>query len=99
MKGFLSFIYALIQSMYCSRADTTLVVEGESCCVCLSSLVKGVGSRQLRCGHSFHSTCIERWFSCRRTCPLCRFCCDEEIGFRREDKLMEEMMMWFMAGY
>ncbi|KAK1272497.1 E3 ubiquitin-protein ligase RHA2A [Acorus gramineus] len=76
-------------------------VAGDCCVVCLSSLLKnGEEIRRLRCRHSFHKACVDRWFSRRRTCPLCRFCCDEEeVCSRREEKLTQEMLLWFLAGF
>lgn len=43
------------------------------CSVCLAGITRGAGTT-LECGHTFHSTCIERWKATgHRTCPMCRF--------------------------
>ena len=51
---------------------------GGNCSLCLQSVSRGQVVRRLRCGHSFHLSCIDRWliFGQRnhavRCCPLCR---------------------------
>uniref|UniRef100_A0A0A0L4W7 RING-type E3 ubiquitin transferase n=1 Tax=Cucumis sativus TaxID=3659 RepID=A0A0A0L4W7_CUCSA len=82
-------------------------LEGETCCVCLSSMGntdrdgdKGVGTSVLPCLHEFHKVCVERWFEeCRRTCPICRY--SMEGGGSHEDEtnqiLTDEMVIWFSS--
>jgi hypothetical protein len=46
---------------------------GPTCSICFVPLLRG--TRQLPCGHTFHTRCIERWKrSCPAgfTCPMCR---------------------------
>jgi hypothetical protein len=45
--------------------------EVPDCSICLESL-SGDPSRRLRCGHTFHESCIARWYQSRPNCPLCR---------------------------
>lgn len=86
-------------------------LEGETCCVCLSSMGntdgdgdKGVGNGTsvLPCLHEFHKVCVERWFEeCRRTCPICRYSMEGGGGGSHEDEtnqiLTDEMVIWFSS--
>ncbi len=48
-----------------------------NCAICLNGMRKTRHSRELECGHCFHSTCFAKWEdSGGETCPLCR----EEIN-------------------
>ncbi|XP_016504789.1 RING-H2 finger protein ATL40 [Nicotiana tabacum] len=43
------------------------------CAVCLSILENGEIVRNLpNCKHIFHVECIDKWFNCHSTCPICR---------------------------
>ncbi|CAI0466895.1 unnamed protein product [Linum tenue] len=43
------------------------------CAVCLSEFEEKEAGRTLpKCGHSFHTECIDMWFHSHSTCPLCR---------------------------
>ena len=44
----------------------------EQCAICLENMNRGDMIIKIRCDHIFHSTCINRWFSRRNTCPICR---------------------------
>ena len=41
-----------------------------TCTICLLDLNKN--KQKLKCGHTFHKTCIRRWSSIKDTCPICR---------------------------
>ena len=48
----------------------------ETCAVCLSEFVAGEQLRVLRCGHAYHTACIDKWLHCKvaagaPSCPLC----------------------------
>jgi hypothetical protein len=45
-----------------------------SCSVCLDdfSRIKPNDCLKLRCGHIFHTACVERWVNEERSCPNCR---------------------------
>lgn len=59
--------FALSDSNLCS-IHTTL----GDCSICMDS-INGRGSRRLKCGHIFHTTCLEQWKSQgKNTCPTCR---------------------------
>ena len=44
------------------------------CNICLSNLNTSRGITKLKCGHSYHMECINRWFTTNRelSCPYCR---------------------------
>jgi hypothetical protein len=50
----------------------------DECAICLAHLRRTRSSRELSCGHVFHSKCIDKWkkasanASADSTCPLCR---------------------------
>ncbi len=41
-----------------------------TCAICMQSLITGICSTQ--CGHSFHTTCLDRWRAIKSTCLMCR---------------------------
>ena len=51
-------------------------VVDEECAVCLSELFKEDGTGEVsqikKCGHLFHTTCINQWFTIDKTCPTDR---------------------------
>ncbi|XVF18065.1 hypothetical protein REPUB_Repub10bG0179500 [Reevesia pubescens] len=72
--------------------------EGETCCVCLSSIKEGDDMRVLPCLHQFHRGCVDRWLSSfRKNCPICRFSMGEEDRFHRREAFTEEMLIWFSS--
>lgn len=66
-----------------SRVKTASVdfpAEGRevTCVVCLEAPAKGETLRRLRCLHTFHPWCIDRWCLSHETCPLCKMPIVEE---------------------
>lgn len=60
------------------RADDA---HDSKCAVCLDTVESGDLQRTLRCGHAFHSSCIDRWFmqmcdarygGAPPNCPVCK---------------------------
>ncbi|MCD7448287.1 hypothetical protein HAX54_040400 [Datura stramonium] len=50
--------------------DHDIIVE---CSICLSTIEDGEFVRILpNCKHNFHVECIDKWFNCHSTCPICR---------------------------
>ncbi|KAI4971480.1 hypothetical protein ZWY2020_002394 [Hordeum vulgare] len=46
---------------------------GVECAVCLTELEDGEEARFLpRCGHGFHTECVDMWLASHSSCPLCR---------------------------
>jgi hypothetical protein len=68
------------------------------CAICLSHYQLGdevVWSSNPACEHAFHFTCVERWLSKQRDCPLCP-CCRREFvidpyDVQEEDEDAEEV--------
>ncbi|KAI9117025.1 hypothetical protein K1719_012024 [Acacia pycnantha] len=47
--------------------------EGAECRVCLSEFQEGEKVRNLKCKHTFHRDCLDKWLQQYwATCPLCR---------------------------
>ncbi|KAI4317219.1 hypothetical protein L6164_025109 [Bauhinia variegata] len=45
----------------------------DQCRVCLSEFEEGEKVRNLKCKHTFHKDCLDKWLQqCLATCPLCR---------------------------
>ncbi|CAE7811213.1 RNF149 [Symbiodinium sp. CCMP2456] len=44
----------------------------ETCAVCLENFQDGDSVRVLRCRHTFHTECVDRWLAVNRLCPLCK---------------------------
>lgn len=42
---------------------------GTMCSICQEEVTS---SSRLRCGHDFHTECIDQWFTVHPTCPMCR---------------------------
>ena len=50
------------------NADSTT-----TCAICLNPVRETRHNKPIRCGHLFHSHCIENWkFMGKQTCPICR---------------------------
>jgi uncharacterized CHY-type Zn-finger protein len=50
--------------------------ETHQCSICLNPFEKTCKQKRyvkrLRCGHVFHSVCIDKWIDMKGTCPYCR---------------------------
>ena len=62
----LYFVCWLLHKIFGSRDD------GQSCAICLENLDWDTRKQSLACGHRFHTRCIHRWLSDKKTCPCCR---------------------------
>lgn len=59
----------LEQLLKVSKLSTNTVV---SCAICQDDTINKDIVRKLKCGHTFHAHCIDRWLSKSRQCPYCR---------------------------
>lgn len=64
-------------SVFPSEAQVTAATETRSnlvdtqCSICQESTTNALAIRQ--CGHCFHPTCIQQWFTLNPRCPVCRY--------------------------
>ncbi|KAK8486336.1 hypothetical protein V6N13_076654 [Hibiscus sabdariffa] len=59
--------------IYSTRSPSRVDQSSNECTVCLSELEEGEKVRKLKCKHTFHKDCLDRWLQqCWATCPLCR---------------------------
>ncbi|KAL4368681.1 hypothetical protein GQ457_05G015040 [Hibiscus cannabinus] len=59
--------------IYSTRSSSRMDQSSNECTVCLSELEEGEKVRKLKCKHTFHKDCLDRWLQqCWATCPLCR---------------------------
>ena len=57
----------------------TVVGEEEMCAICQDSIVSGTEARSINaCDHTFHTGCIDTWFTTNVRCPVCRHDIREE---------------------
>ena len=49
-----------------------LCSETQDCSICISMMEKDTNVSKLKCGHEFHSICIETCVKYKNNCPLCR---------------------------
>ena len=61
----------------CGNKDLYKYIDNESknegdCAICFNDYNDDNDAGKLKCGHTFHNTCIKRWFTTSGTCPICR---------------------------
>ncbi|XVF15123.1 hypothetical protein REPUB_Repub09cG0122200 [Reevesia pubescens] len=72
---YLKFIEEMNPTIRYSRRSSSRQVDqsNNECAVCLSELEEGEKVRKLKCKHTFHKDCLDRWLQQYwATCPLCR---------------------------
>ena len=47
-------------------------IDDKSCVICLNDFDNDSLIKLLRCSHTFHSSCIDKWFETSYKCPVCR---------------------------
>ena len=53
--------------------DELLGTSGDNCAICIELLEDDDEVRGLTCGHCYHQSCIDPWFTQRKaSCPLCK---------------------------
>ncbi|KAM0953600.1 putative transcription factor C2H2 family [Dioscorea sansibarensis] len=68
-----AFIHSLPSVQFCGKIKGGNNHGNTECSVCLSEFLEGEWLRLLpNCGHVFHATCIDTWFSSHSNCPVCR---------------------------
>ncbi|KAL5212457.1 hypothetical protein ABZP36_023304 [Zizania latifolia] len=65
-----------------SEDDEEAGVIREDCAICYSTYVLcSAAAVKLSCSHAYHRTCLDKWVSVNRTCPMCRSPVPEGINF------------------
>lgn len=56
------------------RVNKNSKLLSDECSICCSQYKKSEGVRTLKCSHTFHKKCIDRWFTkySNENCPICR---------------------------
>lgn len=78
----------------------TIVNSKMECAICLSSSSFLETVIQLECKHSFHSSCIDKWFEVSKSCPLCRSVCEYQthIQYYINIKNKKQIKKGFIRG-
>ncbi|XP_065566298.1 E3 ubiquitin-protein ligase ARK2C-like [Artemia franciscana] len=58
---------------------------GEKCTICLCYFKDEENVRRLPCMHLYHTTCVDRWLSSNKRCPMCHVDIETvlTVGFHR----------------
>jgi hypothetical protein len=70
--------YKFVINGYCKLHDPKKYEQCDECSICLGVIKKkGMFSssssiRTLKCTHSYHKKCIDKWEKQSETCPVCR---------------------------
>ena len=46
--------------------------NNNNCIVCMCEIEENEECKKLKCGHMFHSNCIDNWLKRTLECPMCR---------------------------
>lgn len=57
------------------KIDDDLIKCKSSCPICLDNYKDNEFKRELKCGHTYHKKCIDKWIKHKNTCPICRKKC------------------------
>ncbi|PWA52152.1 RING/U-box superfamily protein [Artemisia annua] len=65
---------ALLKRLPCHKISHETKLTQNSCCaICLQDIEVGEIARCLpHCKHTFHQTCVDKWLTQHRSCPICR---------------------------
>ena len=56
------------EKMWMSSTDT----EEKSCSICFDDFERRQKIKKLKyCGHEYHTTCLDKWLSGEKRCPMC----------------------------
>ena len=73
-----------------NRKSSSSILSNTSineCCICLEDMIKNDTKIQvLSCGHSFHKSCLSKWFeqdnTCNKVTHTCPYCRSIETSFK-----------------
>jgi hypothetical protein len=81
--------YSMVQALPMSQFKKNEVEQKLSdvdCAICLGEFEEGEWVKHLPiCTHSFHVSCIDKWFQSHSNCPLCRCCVIQDHLSTSED--------------
>ncbi|XP_055932869.1 E3 ubiquitin-protein ligase AMFR-like [Argiope bruennichi] len=60
----------VLEAIYSAYCPNTCFFKPQECVICTQPLFHEVTTT---CGHTFHTSCLERWMLEDVTCPLCRY--------------------------
>lgn len=63
-----------------AATETHIGVTNTVCSICQDSVT--CATRIRHCGHCFHGSCIDQWFSMNPRCPVCRYDIREGLSSR-----------------
>lgn len=66
------FALALLKNNKSALLLTAVTINVMNCSICFSISFKSEGISAARCGHCFHTDCIEKWLKESQTCPECK---------------------------
>jgi hypothetical protein len=53
--------------------------DNETCGICIDEFVNDEILTELPCKHYYHKTCVDKWLTINKTCPLCRSPVDPSV--------------------
>ena len=59
-----------IKKFKCEKCQKMKEFADGNCTICHEEIMSDITVTS--CGHSFHSTCLFKWFRQKNSCPLCR---------------------------
>ena len=69
LKGREMVVHAPVADVQCA---TEYKEAPTICSICLSQLFASDMTKELHCGHAYHSSCLDQWLRLRGVCPLCQ---------------------------
>ncbi|QCD76827.1 E3 ubiquitin-protein ligase ATL41-like [Vigna unguiculata] len=84
--GLQTSIIASLPKLLFNQTEQFKQGEVIECSVCLATVTKDAIIRVLpNCKHIFHVDCVDKWFNCNSTCPICRTVVDPKVAPEEED--------------
>lgn len=71
-----------------SAVETHIGVTNTVCSICQDSVT--CATRIRHCGHCFHGSCIDQWFSMNPRCPVCRYDIRDGLSTTQHDSSNED---------
>ena len=71
-----------------AAVETHIGVTNTTCSICQESVSCATRIRQ--CGHCFHGSCIDQWFSMNPRCPVCRHDIRDRLSTTRHSSTNDE---------